>query len=140
MSISKSYSRAKVGEVRANRVVGEAPMATGRTSSGFPVPRAHVRWPTGLEVRYGLPQQMAGGRALDISEGGIGFTGEVTYPVGSELEICFRQGAPVEWFKARGVVRHSGSARMGAQFLGLGMLDRTRIQEMIYQDIAVRRR
>lgn len=115
-------------------------MASGEGAANFSVPRVHPRWPTALEVRYGLPQQMAGGRALDLSEGGIGFTGEVTYPVGSELEICFRQGAPVEWFKARGVVRHSGSARMGAQFVGLGMIDRTRIQEMIYQDIVVRRR
>ena len=115
-------------------------MAGGQAGANYAAARAHPRWPTDLEVRYGLTQEMAGGRALDISEGGIGFTGEVTYPVGSELEICFRQGAPVEWFKARGVVRHSGSARMGAQFLGLGILDRTRIQEMIYQDIAVRRR
>lgn len=115
-------------------------MAGGQAGSSFVVPRAHPRWPTDLEVRYGSPQQMAGGRALDISEGGIGFTGEVSYPVGSELEISFRQGAPVEWFKARGVVRHSGPAGMGAQFVGLGMFDRTRIQEMIYQDIAARRR
>jgi len=114
-------------------------MASGQTSSGFAVSRAHPRWPTSLEVRYGA-QELASGQAMDISEGGIGFTGEVTYPVGSELEICFRRAAPVGWFKARGVVRHSGADRMGVQFVGLGIFDRTRILEMIYQDIATRRR
>ena len=115
-------------------------MASGQAGPDFPVSRVHPRWPTDLEVRYGAPQQLVGGRALDISVGGIGFKGDVAYPVGSDIEICFRQGAPVEWFKARGVVRHSGQDRMGAEFVGLGMFDRTRILEMIYQDITVRRR
>ena len=114
-------------------------MANGESSSGFPVPRAFPRWPTDLEVRYGT-QELVSGRAMDISEGGIGFTGTVNYPVGSDIEICFRHKAPVGWFKARGVVRHSDSERMGAQFVGLGLFDRTRILEMIYQDIATRRR
>lgn len=114
-------------------------MASGRSSSGFRVPRAHPRWPATLEVRYGA-QELVPGQAMDISEGGIGFTGAVTYPVGSDIEICFRQGSPVGWLKARGVVRHSAHQRMGAQFVGLGLFDRTRILEMIYQDIATRRR
>lgn len=111
----------------------------GQPGAAFPVPRAHPRWPISLELRYGA-QEMAEGRAMDISEAGIGFTGAVAYPVGSDIEIAFRQGAPVEWFKARGVVRHSEQQRMGAEFVGIGMLDRTRILEMIYQDIAARRR
>jgi PilZ domain-containing protein len=123
----------------AHRVVGEAPMAMGQSASGFAVPRVHPRWPTDLEVRYGA-QELASGRAMDISEGGIGFRGEVSYPVGTDIEICFRQKSPVGWFKARGVVRHCGPDRMGAQFVGLGMLDRTRILEMIYEDIATRRK
>lgn len=114
-------------------------MSMGESGSGFPVPRAYPRWPADLEVRYGA-QELASGRAMDISEGGIGFIGAVKYPVGSDIEICFRQSSPVGWFKARAVVRHSDQERMGAQFVGLGLFDRTRIQEMIYQDIAMRRR
>ncbi|HYX71003.1 MAG TPA: PilZ domain-containing protein [Terriglobales bacterium] len=114
-------------------------MATQQGGAGFPVPRAHPRWPADLEVRYGS-QELASGQAMDISEGGIGFTGAVKYPVGSDIEICFRQKSVAGWFKARGVVRHSAQERMGAQFVGLGMFDRTRILELIYQDIATRRR
>jgi len=107
-------------------------MGNGQSGTGTMEARAHPRWPTDLEVLYGA-QQLARGRALDLSERGIGFSGAVGYPVGSDIEIHFRQGAPVEWFKARGVVRHSGRDRMGVEFVGLGMFDRTRIQEMIHR-------
>jgi len=65
----------------------------------------------------------------------------ITVPVGTTLELRFKPDSPVaDWFRARAVVRNVAADRMGAEFLGLGSADRMRILEMIYRDIALRRR
>ena len=103
--------------------------------------RACPRWRTHLYVRYGSSDSQAEGNGLDISETGIGFTGAQVWPVGTTLEMRFKPDSPVaDWFRARAVVRNVVKDRMGAEFLGLGSADRMRILEMIYRDIAMRRR
>lgn len=103
--------------------------------------RACPRWHTHLDVRYSSGESQAEGRGVDISETGIGFRGTPVWPVGTTLELRFKPDSPVaEWFRTRAVVRNVADDRMGAEFVGLGSADRIRILEMIYRDIAIRRR
>jgi hypothetical protein len=61
--------------------------------------------------------------------------------VGTTLELRFKPDSPVaDWFRARAVVRNVAADRMGAEFVEMGSADRMRILEMIYRDIAMRRR
>ncbi|HYX71004.1 MAG TPA: PilZ domain-containing protein [Terriglobales bacterium] len=117
-------------------------MATGvQSDSAGPDRRACPRWHTHLEVRYGSGETLAEGRGVDISETGIGFCGGQVWPVGTTLELRFKPDSPVaDWFRARAVVRNVADDRMGAEFVGMGSADRMRILEMIYRDIALRRR
>ena len=117
-------------------------MATGvREGSYGPDRRACPRWRTDLDVRYGESDTLADGKGVDISETGIGFRGSRIWPVGTTLELRFKPDSPVaDWFRARVVVRNVVSDRMGAEFVGMGSADRMRILEMIYRDIALRRR
>ncbi|HUK86384.1 MAG TPA: PilZ domain-containing protein [Terriglobales bacterium] len=117
-------------------------MATGlQNGSGGPDRRGCPRWRTALQVRYGDGDAQADGLGVDISETGIGFKGAQVWPVGATLELRFKPDSPVaDWFRARAVVRNVNHDRMGAEFLGMGSADRMRILEMIYRDIAMRRR
>lgn len=117
-------------------------MATGsQDGSHGPDRRACPRWRTHLYVRYGSSDTQAEGQGVDISETGIGFTGAQVWPVGTTLELRFKPDSPVaDWFRARAVVRNVAADRMGAEFVEMGSADRMRILEMIYRDIAMRRR
>ena len=118
-------------------------MATAVQHDGTAGPdrRACPRWHTSLQVRYGKGDTQTEGLGLDISETGIGFRGPQVWPVGSTLELRFKPDSPVaEWFRARAVVRNVSADRMGAEFVEMGSADRMRILEMIYRDIALRRR
>ena len=103
--------------------------------------RSSQRWSTHLVVRYGLGSDLIPGDGYDISETGLGVTGERLFPAGTLIEVNFRVDAPhVEFFKAKGIVRHSGEGKMGVEFVDLGPAQRAEILEMIYLDIALRRR
>ena len=118
-------------------------MATIVTHNGIAGPdrRACPRWHTSLDVRYGENGKLAEGLGVDISETGIGFRGPEVFPVGTTLEVRFKPESPVaEWFRARAVVRNVDDDRMGAEFVEMGSAERMRILEMIYRDIALRRR
>ncbi len=115
--------------------------AVVQNESVGPDRRACPRWHTHLQVRYGSGEALSEGQGVDISETGIGFTGAQVWPVGTTLELRFKPDSPVaEWFRARAVVRNVADDRMGAEFVGMGSADRMRILEMIYRDIAMRRR
>jgi PilZ domain-containing protein len=118
-------------------------MATAAPQNGTAGPdrRACPRWHTHLQVRYGNGAAQVDGQGVDISETGIGFTGAQVWPVGTTLDLRFKPDSPVaEWFRARAVVRNVADDRMGAEFVEMGSADRMRILEMIYRDIALRRR
>ena len=53
-----------------------------------------------LKVRYGIGEQLTDGDAVDISQGGIGFTGQKTQPVGEQIQINFQFALPVNKFSA----------------------------------------
>jgi len=102
--------------------------------------RRCLRLAAQISVRYGRPGKMTTGRGFDLSEHGIGFTGERLFPVGSTLDIEFRIDSPhAEWFRFTGTVRHAEQDRMGLEFVDLGEADKMRILQVIYHELAIRR-
>ena len=102
--------------------------------------RLYPRIAAPLLVRYGTANATNPGYALDISEGGLGFTGEEPEPVGCEVRIRFKWDAPLgEWFDVRAVVRYSQGKKMGVQFLDLKESVKIKLVEMIYQEMTRRR-
>ena len=103
--------------------------------------RAYPRIAAPVLVRYGATSATHSGYAFDISEGGLGFTGEAPEPIGSEVRIRFKWDAPMgEWFDVRAVVRHAQGKKMGVQFLDLRESVKIKLVEMIYQEMIGRRR
>ncbi len=103
--------------------------------------RTYQRWSTHLIVRYGLGEDLVAGDGYNISEGGLALTGAKTFPAGTLLDVKFRFEAPAaQFFSAKAVVRHSQEGQMGVEFVDLGPSEKARILEMIYRDIALRRR
>ena len=92
-------------------------------------------------MRYGLGNDLIPGDGSDISEAGLGVIGERLFPAGTLIEVAFKMDAPrAEFFHAKGIVRHSGEGKMGVEFVDLGPGEKAQILEMIYRDIALRRR
>jgi c-di-GMP-binding flagellar brake protein YcgR len=103
--------------------------------------RAYPRIAAPVLVRYGTTSATNAGYAFDISEGGLGFTGEELEPIGCEVRIRFKWDAPLgEWFDVRAVVRHVQGKKMGVQFLDLRESVKIKLVEMIYQEMTGRRR
>jgi hypothetical protein len=102
--------------------------------------RVYPRFHAPVVVRYGDNAADRPGYAHDISEGGIGFSGDETMPPGSEVRLRFKWDSPLgEWFDTRAVVRHVEGNKMGVQFLGLNESVKIKLVELIYQEITRRR-
>ncbi len=101
--------------------------------------RAHPRWPTHVDVRYGNEEQISAGEGLDISEGGLGFRGKAIYPTGSEIQLAFRIENPLSsWIRVKAVVRYARNDRIGVEFISLSPGIRERIVRDIFQDQVLR--
>ncbi|HTK95871.1 MAG TPA: PilZ domain-containing protein [Terriglobales bacterium] len=101
--------------------------------------RAYPRFAAPVLVRYGTNNPSTSGYAFDISEGGLGFSGDAPEPVGCEIRIRFKWDSPLgEWFDARAIVRHSHGNKMGVQFLDLNESVKIKLVEMIYQEVTRR--
>src|ERR1043165_2936659 len=76
--------------------------------------RAYPRFAAPVLVRYGTNNPSSSGYAFDISEGGLGFSGDAPEPVGCEIRIRFKWDSPLgEGFEARAIVRPSDGNRTG---------------------------
>lgn len=103
--------------------------------------RSFPRWSTRLIIRYGKDEPTLTGEGYDLSEGGLALGGPELYSVGSLLTVKFRLDSPLaSYFTAKAIVRHLENDRMGVEFIDVGPADKARILEMIYRDIAMRRR
>jgi len=72
------------------------------------------------------------------SESGIGFSGEKLFPGGTTLEIEFRIGsAHAEWFKVKGVVRHTQNGQMGVEFIEMSESVKLRIRKVVFHELAI---
>lgn len=114
--------------------------AATATAPGIAERRAFPRFHAPIVVRCGLAGANAPGYAYDVSEGGISFSCDETFPVGTEIRVRFKWDSPMgEWFDARAVVRHVEDNRMGVQFIELNESVKIRLVESIYQQIVGRR-
>ena len=101
--------------------------------------RAFPRWPVQLSVQYGIAHDFALGVASDISEGGMGFTGDRAYAVGAEIEIKFFLDLPgAKWFQSKALVRRVEKGNYGVEFVGMAPSERSRLRESL-RDYAARR-
>ncbi len=101
--------------------------------------RAHPRWPTHVDIRYGNEEQISSGEGYDISEGGLGFRGKSLYTTGSEIHLAFRIENPLaSWIRVKAVVRYAREDRMGVEFVSLSPGVRERIVHDIFQDQILR--
>ncbi len=103
--------------------------------------RTFPRYGIPLKVRYGIGEQLTDGDAVDISQGGIGFTGQKTQAVGEQIQINFQFAPPVnKLFSMHAVIRRVVEKRMGAKFLSIGPVEHSEILQAIYQYLALQRR
>ncbi len=90
--------------------------------------RSFPRWETPFEVRYGIGADVSQGLGVEVAEGGMAFTGDRMYDVGTELDIRYRLEPEEEWVKVKAVVRHiEGKILFGVEFLNLRLPDRLNI-------------
>ncbi len=83
-------------------------------------------------IRYGTNDELSTGELTDVSAGGIGITGEKTYPIGTELQLRFRsRTSKSDLLTLRAVVRHHQGKRMGLEFINVPMTDFHRTLNMI---------
>ncbi len=86
-------------------------------------------------------EDLVQGDGYNISEGGLALSGTRTFPAGTLLNVKFRFESPAaQFFSAQAIVRHTEEGQMGVEFIDLGPSEKARILEMIYRDIAIRRR
>ena len=103
--------------------------------------RASPRWPIRLSLQYGSAYDFAAGETSDISECGIGFTGERAYAVGEEIKVKFFLGVPgSKWFQSKALVRRAESGNFGLEFVGMAPSERTRLREALHAHAARRNR
>lgn len=101
--------------------------------------RGPARLQAEIAVRYGSQGEMLEGKGEDISERGIGFTGEKVFFPGATLDIEFCiDPAGAEWFKAQGVVRDARQERMGVEFVEMDEAAKLRILKAIYRQSTLR--
>ena len=94
--------------------------------------RAFPRWPADFDVRYGDGKVLVDGEPIQIGEGGLAFSGPVSYPLEAEINVQYRfrtEGA--DWVSVKIVIRHSQGRELGGEFLNLRMHDRLQIVDYI---------
>lgn len=102
------------------------------TTSSLSDRRSAPRIALNLAIRYGTGNEFTSGELLDVSAGGIGITGEKSYPVGTELELRFRaRTSNGDLLRVRAVVRHHQAKRMGLEFVNVPITDFSRTLAMI---------
>ena len=90
--------------------------------------RAFPRWESPFEVRYGVENDLSQGLGVEVGEGGMAFTGDRMYDIGTELNVRYRLEPEEEWVKVKAVVRHiEGKILFGVEFLNLRLPDRLNI-------------
>jgi len=108
--------------------------------------RLAARVPSRFKVSCGISPNLGCGHALDISETGLGVLGSTEYPVGTILQVQFSSciGTPDTdtklSLKLNAVVRNANGARMGLEFVDVTPTEHVRIQDVLYQVIALARR
>ncbi len=93
--------------------------------------RAFPRWPAEFQVRCG---EGAGSsetaRVVEISETGLVFSADKSYPVGTELDLQYWvKSADSEPVKVKAVVRRNEQGLVALEYLNLRRADRLKILE-----------
>ncbi len=102
------------------------------TNASIPDRRSSPRLALTAAIRYGTNDELTAGELLDVSAGGIGITGDKTYPIGTELQLRFRaRSSKTDLLTLRAVVRHHHGKRMGLEFVNVPMTDFNRTLNMI---------
>jgi len=86
--------------------------------------RASPRWLLDFEVRLDWEGQSVTCRGYEIGVGGLSLTCEKRLPAEAEIAIEYRLDCEARLVKVKGTVRHVEGARVGIEFLSLGMKDR----------------
>lgn len=94
--------------------------------------RGYPRLPTELDVEYGIGQELASGKIVDVGLAGFGIIGETTYPAGSQIELRFRAPESGENVRIKAVVCFSNRNRMGVQVISIPV-NRAAVVEIIYE-------
>lgn len=83
--------------------------------------RTATRRAADWRVLFGPSGQMVNGFLADISPIGVSILSEVSYPVGTEIEVHFgvHDERPEGKLQMRAVVRHATKGRIGVQFINV---------------------
>ncbi len=102
-------------------------------SSHHPERRAQRRVSSSLDIRYGTHGEMQRAKVCDVCPAGIGLSGPIAYPVGTNLELRFQPAAEPrgDMLLVRANVRHSLENRMGLKFDDRAPAERQRILRLI---------
>jgi hypothetical protein len=130
------------GDLRDLEAAGRRAAAQGVLAVQSPAPkpaaarveerRACPRWPVKLSLQYGRAPDFALGETSDISEGGLGFTGERNYTVGEEIEVRFIFALPAaKWFHSKALVRRAERGFLGVEFVGMAPSERARLRDSL---------
>ncbi len=103
----------------------------------IPERRRHPRFPTELDVQYGIGQNLASGRIVDIGVDGLGIVGESSYPAGSEVELRFRPPDMTQEITVKAVVCFSNPNRMGVHIISFSD-EQANVLEKIYEVLSQR--
>jgi len=94
--------------------------------------RREPRSPANIEIHYGTGPELIRGVSSDISPGGIGVSGEKTYPSGTEVDVELRVSETAQdVLKVKAVVRWSTWNRLGLQFVDVQPSDHQKIVDLI---------
>ncbi len=119
----------RVGSLGILGAVAESPQPS---SPRMEERRAFPRWPVKLSVQYGSAPDFALGETSDISEGGMGFTGERAYAAGAEIEVRFIFALPgARWFHSKALVRRADHSFLGVEFVGMAPSERARLRDSL---------
>lgn len=90
------------------------------------------RYQAQFEVRYGTGRELLPGQGVEIGEGGLAFTADKLYPVGTEIDVRYRLHADDDWVKMKAVVRHvEADILLGAELPDLRTADRLTIVDFV---------
>jgi len=98
----------------------------------YATPRREKRSPANIEIHYGTGPELVRGVSSDISPGGIGVSGEKTYPSGTEVDVEFRVSETAQdVLRVKAMVRWSTWNRLGLQFVDVRPSDHQKIVDLI---------
>jgi PilZ domain len=88
--------------------------------------RASTRRAADWRVLFGPPGDLSPGFLADLSPIGVSILAEKQYPVGTEIEVHFgvEEKDVCGRLKMRAIVRHSGTGRIGVQFVNVDATQR----------------